>query len=54
MTEPICTKELFASRGLQSPCKCPRCKADLADALAYYREDLCPGPVQSEEFPEKE
>jgi hypothetical protein len=26
MLSPICTRNLFESRGLPSPCKCPKCQ----------------------------
>jgi len=28
MADPICVKVLFESRGLPSPCRCPRCAAE--------------------------
>ncbi len=54
MSEPICIKPLYDARGIPSLCKCWRCREEIKDALAYYREDLCRGPVQDDPFPNYE
>ncbi len=47
-------KAAVRRKGIPSLCKCWRCREEIKDALAYYREDLCKGAMQAEEFPEKE
>lgn len=38
MSAPICTREIFESRGLPSPCRCPCCGVDLDEETRLERE----------------